>query len=44
MNKLQKEITFLKEVLLIKQKGTGDQMSKKVIILQEENERLRGMV
>lgn len=44
VSKLQKEISFLKEVLMLKQKGTINEMSSKVIRLQEENERLKGIV
>lgn len=44
VTKLQKEISFLKEVLLMKNKGTVGEMSSKVMRLQEENDRLRGMV
>lgn len=33
VNKLQKEVNFLKEVLMIKQKGTVNDMSTKVIKL-----------
>lgn len=44
VGKLQREITFLREVLMMKQKGTVNEMSTKVIKLQEENERLKMMV
>jgi len=42
--KLQREITFLKEVLQMRQKGGGNDLSNKIVRLQEENERLKGMV
>jgi hypothetical protein len=44
VNKLQKEITFLKEVLAMKSKGNEKEISKKVIRLQEENDRLKSIV
>jgi len=44
ITKLHKEICFLKEILIIRQKGTVGDMSSKIIKLQEENERLKGMV
>lgn len=44
VTKLQKEVSFLKEVLLMKQKGTANDMSNKVILLQEENERLKDII
>jgi hypothetical protein len=42
--KLQREIKFLKEVLQMRQKGGGNDLSNKIVRLQEENERLKGMV
>lgn len=33
INRLQREITFLKEVLNMKQKGTTNEMSSKVVML-----------
>jgi predicted oxidoreductase (fatty acid repression mutant protein) len=44
VTKLQREVSFLKEVLLMKQKGTANDMSNKVILLQEENERLKDII
>lgn len=44
VGKLQREVSFLKEVLMMKQKGTVGEMSNKVIKLQEENERLKDIV
>lgn len=44
INRLQREITFLKDVLNMKQKGTANEMTSKVVMLQEENERLKNMV
>lgn len=44
LTKLQKEIVFLKETLQLKQKGTTGDLSSKIIQLQEENQRLKGMV
>ena len=41
VSRLQREIAFLREVLMMKQKGTVNEMSNKVIKLQEENERLK---
>lgn len=42
--KLQKEITYLKEILIIRQKGSVGEMSSKILKLQEENERLKHMI
>lgn len=44
INRLQREITFLKDVLNMKQKGSANEMTSKVVMLQEENERLKNMV
>lgn len=44
INKLHKEIIFLKEILTIRQKGHTSDLSNKILRLQEENERLKGMV
>ena len=44
INRLQREISFLKDVLNMKQKGSANEMTSKVVMLQEENERLKNMV
>ena len=44
ITRLQREINFLKEVLILKQKGSNTDLSQKVVRLQEENERLKNMV
>jgi len=43
VQKLQKEIKYLKEILNIRRKGTSaiNQVHNKLLILQEENDRLR---
>ncbi len=44
VTRLQREISFLKDVLQLKNKGTVNDMSNKVIRLQEENDRLKQIV
>ena len=44
VNKLQKEISFLKEVLAMKTKGNELDISKQMVKLQEENQRLKSLV
>ena len=44
VGRLQKEITFLKEVLAMKSKGSDGELSKQMIRLQEENLRLKSLV